>query len=74
MILLFLGLSYLRNVHGHWCPLCKKFLRESKDVPDHCQTKQHFDKFVDSVEQKKAKAVKANSSGKVLLQTFRSHY
>lgn len=58
------GLSYLKSVHGHWCPLCKKFLQESHDLSEHCRTKQHYDKFVESVEQRKAKAEKAYSSGK----------
>jgi hypothetical protein len=49
-----LGISFVKPIEGFFCRLCKKLILASLD--DHCQTKEHYDKFVDIVNGKKSKA------------------
>lgn len=48
------GASFLKNVNGYFCRLCKKFVHS--DIEIHCKTEQHFDKFHEAIILKKAEA------------------
>ena len=57
---------------GSYCRACKKFIVTS--LEEHCQSREHYDKFVDIVNGKKVKAFEIQAQKEVRAEAAKQHH
>ena len=57
---------------GSYCRACKKFIVTS--IEEHCQSREHYDKFVDIVNGKKVKAFEIQAQKEVQAEAAKQHH
>ena len=57
---------------GSYCRACKKFIVTS--LEEHCQSREHYDKFVDIVNGKKVKAFEIQAQKEVQAEAANQHH
>ena len=57
---------------GSYCRACKKFIVTS--LEEHCQSREHYDKFVDIVNGKKVKAFEIQAQKEVQAEAAKQHH